>query len=228
MSTANAGHYSAEITRALATPGGHLSIGRGGFTLHYDNARLEGYDCDAVKAEAIAAGLPVIDSRPVPFDKAHSLGLVHGYIRPFSPDEQTAIRIAHDCGISLTDLSAALNRGLAVVSKHAIRQLKLSFKDRDRKAPRTRLSKRAQLTLADILALGAASRPVRNTGDKKSNAVHEVSAPALVAGAGVPPASKDILSAMLAIGLVTQHGAGNINLLLPRRREYRSETAVRR
>lgn len=60
--------YATEIARALATPGGHLSVGRGGFVLHFENARLSGYDCDAIKAEAIAAGLPVIDSRDVPFE----------------------------------------------------------------------------------------------------------------------------------------------------------------
>ena len=59
--------YDSEIARAIATPGGHLSIGRGGFTLHYENARLEGYDCETIKRAAIAAGLPVIDSRCVPF-----------------------------------------------------------------------------------------------------------------------------------------------------------------
>lgn len=38
--------YSADIAAALATPGGHLSIGRGGFTLHYRNgAMLSGYGC---------------------------------------------------------------------------------------------------------------------------------------------------------------------------------------
>lgn len=61
-------NYGEYIARALATEGGHLSIGRGGFTLHYDHARLSGYDCDSIKAEAIAAGLPVIDSREVPFE----------------------------------------------------------------------------------------------------------------------------------------------------------------
>jgi len=65
------------IARALLTPGGHLSIGRGGFTLHYDNCRLSGYDCDEVKVEAIAAGLPVIDTRLVPFSLAAKLA-VHG------------------------------------------------------------------------------------------------------------------------------------------------------
>jgi len=61
-------NYRSYIMRALATEGGHLSLGRGGFTLHYDNGRLSGYDCEAVKVEAIAAGLPVIDSREVPFE----------------------------------------------------------------------------------------------------------------------------------------------------------------
>ncbi len=32
--------YDVLIARALLTPGGHLAIGRGGFTLHYDNARF--------------------------------------------------------------------------------------------------------------------------------------------------------------------------------------------
>ena len=36
--------HTAEIAHAMATPGGHLAIGRGGFTLHYKNSRLSGYD----------------------------------------------------------------------------------------------------------------------------------------------------------------------------------------
>ncbi len=61
--------YSADIESALATEGGHLSVGRGGFTLHYrKDAMLSGYDCEAIKAHCIAAGLPVIDSRYVAFD----------------------------------------------------------------------------------------------------------------------------------------------------------------
>lgn len=70
--------YSADIAKALATSGGHLKIGRGGFSLHYLNAyggqsSLSGYDCDTVKLQAIAAGLPVIDSRCVDFDKVTRL-----------------------------------------------------------------------------------------------------------------------------------------------------------
>jgi hypothetical protein len=67
--------YEPYIARALATSGGHLSIGYGGFTLHYDHCRLSGHDGDTIKAEAIAAGLPVIDSRELPFDIAALLAV---------------------------------------------------------------------------------------------------------------------------------------------------------
>jgi hypothetical protein len=61
--------YDEYIASALRTDGGHLSIGRGGFTLYYARgARLSGYDCEQVKACCVAAGLPVIDSRKVAFE----------------------------------------------------------------------------------------------------------------------------------------------------------------
>src|SRR5712692_3314876 len=61
--------YGDYISSALRTEGGHLSIGRGGFTLYYARgARLSGYDCESIKACCIAAGLPVIDSRMVAFE----------------------------------------------------------------------------------------------------------------------------------------------------------------
>ena len=64
-----AADYSADIAAALATEDGHLSIGRGGFTLHYSNgAMLSGYGCEQIKAQSIAADLPVIDSRNVDLD----------------------------------------------------------------------------------------------------------------------------------------------------------------
>lgn len=69
--------YRTDIARALRTLGGHLSIGRGGFTLHYENCRLSGYDDDVIKAQAIAMGLPVIDSRRLPFEIAAKLA-IHG------------------------------------------------------------------------------------------------------------------------------------------------------
>ena len=50
---------------ALAVEGGHLGIGRGDYTLHYANATtLSGYDVERMKADCIAAGLSVIESRP--------------------------------------------------------------------------------------------------------------------------------------------------------------------
>jgi hypothetical protein len=60
------GHY---IREAPTTEGGHLAIGRGGFTLYFARgAYLSGHDCETVKAACIAAGLPVIDSRALPFE----------------------------------------------------------------------------------------------------------------------------------------------------------------
>jgi hypothetical protein len=61
--------YEDYIVGALRTEGGHLSIGRGGFTLYYARgATLSGYDCESIKAVCIAAGVPVIDSRMVAFE----------------------------------------------------------------------------------------------------------------------------------------------------------------
>jgi len=60
------GHY---IRESLTTKGGHLAIGRGGFTLYFARgAYLSGHDCEAIKTACIAAGLPVIDSRALPFE----------------------------------------------------------------------------------------------------------------------------------------------------------------
>lgn len=64
------------IGRALRTEGGHLSIGRGGFSLHFGcGCTLSGYDWESIKATCIACGLPVIDSRDVPFDEAFRLAV---------------------------------------------------------------------------------------------------------------------------------------------------------
>lgn len=68
-------NYDETIVKALATDGGHLFIGRGGFSLHCEAGWLSGYDCEPVKAAAIAAGLPVIDSRMVDFGKVAELAL---------------------------------------------------------------------------------------------------------------------------------------------------------
>jgi hypothetical protein len=60
--------YTDYIERAKQTRGGHLYVGRGGFTLHFGTSWLSGYDCNQVKALCIGAGLPVIDGREASFD----------------------------------------------------------------------------------------------------------------------------------------------------------------
>jgi len=57
-------NWSADIERALTVEGGHLAVGRYGYSLYYARGcSLSGYDLDDMKAACIAAGLPVIDSR---------------------------------------------------------------------------------------------------------------------------------------------------------------------
>lgn len=64
------------IANALAVEGGHLGIGRGGYTLHLARgSTLSGYDVEAMKAQCIAAGLPVIDSRNLPYEVACKLAI---------------------------------------------------------------------------------------------------------------------------------------------------------
>ena len=64
------------IARALSVEGGHLGIGPGGYTLHYARgSTLSGYDVTAMKAECIAAGLPVVDGRNLPFNVALKLAV---------------------------------------------------------------------------------------------------------------------------------------------------------
>ncbi len=66
--------YAEYVSRALATPGGHLAIGWGGATLYYDCGWLSGCIPDQVKAEVISAGLPVIDSRDLSFEAVWHVG----------------------------------------------------------------------------------------------------------------------------------------------------------
>jgi len=150
------------------------------------------------------------------FNKAFTLGLVHGYHRPFNDDEKTAIRIAHDLGLSLTDLSAALDRDLAVVSKHAIRHLGLSFRERANKAPRGRRALRPNLTLAYILQLGdkrqEAARPAPT--DIPASSPADCTRHHLIAGPGIPPMNTAVLHGMLAAGLLTNVGCGTTQLVL--------------
>lgn len=67
--------YDSYIAQAKAIKGGHLHIGRGGYTLCCGATRLSGYDCDHVKILCIEAGLPVIDSRGVPIDEVSKIAV---------------------------------------------------------------------------------------------------------------------------------------------------------
>lgn len=74
--TSTISRYVDYIEQALATQGGHLTIGRGGFSLHFgQGARLTGYDIETIKKECIAAGLPVIDSLLVEFGRVADIAI---------------------------------------------------------------------------------------------------------------------------------------------------------
>jgi hypothetical protein len=73
--TSDDDHYASYIESARQTQGGHLHIGRGGFTLHFGSSRLSGYDCERTKSRCVTAGLPVIDSRPVSFEVVAKLAV---------------------------------------------------------------------------------------------------------------------------------------------------------
>jgi len=108
------------------------------------------YGHEPTRAVAAALGRPL---RAI-YTKAHALGLVHGWMKPFTAEDAAAIRIAYHRGLSLTDLADALGRDIAVVSKHAKRHLDLHFSARTVKAPRGPRALRRTWTLAAILELG--------------------------------------------------------------------------
>ena len=83
-------HHADLIAEALATEGGHLSIGRGGFILWYgDGCRLLGYDSEPIKVACIEAGLPVIDSRGVTFDAVARLVIRGPMVAVGAPPDPT-------------------------------------------------------------------------------------------------------------------------------------------
>lgn len=53
------------------------------------------------------------------FTRANLLGLVHGYIRPFSEEESQALATAYRANIAIADLAMALGRKACSVSKYA-------------------------------------------------------------------------------------------------------------
>lgn len=86
--------------------------------------------------------------------RAASLGIKHGWMRAFSEDEDRAIAIAWRVGVGLTDLAKAMDRDLAVVSKHAIRLgYKMSDPNRPVKAARIPRKLRNAPSLAEILTM---------------------------------------------------------------------------
>lgn len=62
------------VRQALAVEGGHLFIGHNGAILYFaPGARVSGFPCEAIKAACLAAGLPVIDCRAVPFRQLYAV-----------------------------------------------------------------------------------------------------------------------------------------------------------
>jgi hypothetical protein len=78
------------------------------------------------------------------FTRANILGLVHGYHRKWTEEEIRALRIAHDFGVALPDVAAAIGRKYPAVHKYAEKH-ELRFSRRPRRA--------APWTLAEIIAL---------------------------------------------------------------------------
>ena len=89
---------------------------------------------------------------------ANRLGLVHGFMRAFSADEDSAIRNAWTHGVSMVDVAQALGRDPAVIGKRAAR-IGCRFNDpaRPSRGPRTRRANRTPVTLQSLLALNAAA-----------------------------------------------------------------------
>lgn len=83
-------------------------------------------------------------SKAAMFSRANVLGLVHGYIRAFSPDELRALALADRHGLAIADLALALGRRACSVSKYATNH-GYRFGRRPRRA--------VAPTLASILAL---------------------------------------------------------------------------
>lgn len=81
-----------------------------------DEARLRA-DYGRVPTKALAASLG--RTKAAITSRANSLGLVHGYIRPFSEDETRALDIAFRTGVSIADLAVALDRKPTSLSKYA-------------------------------------------------------------------------------------------------------------
>lgn len=78
-------------------------------------------------------------------NRAWTMGLKHGYWRPYTQEELHAFRVAFDHGVAIADLAITLERHPMTVSKYATDKLGLHFGRRKRRKP--------PVTLAEILAL---------------------------------------------------------------------------
>lgn len=98
--------------------------------------------------------LAVLLDRPkgAVYNRAFTLGLDHGYFRVWTAEEDLILRIAHQAGISITDLASALKRDPTIVSKRAV-TLGIPFASRMHQAPRTPRAKRDPVTCKSILAM---------------------------------------------------------------------------
>jgi hypothetical protein len=96
-------------------------------------------------------------SKPSVYTRANVLGLVHGRNRAFSADDDRAILIGWEKGLSLRDVADALGRDQSVITKRCRRVHGLSYSDRPTPGPRGPRCKRPKLTVTSILELGASS-----------------------------------------------------------------------
>lgn len=121
-----------------------------------DLARLrQGYG----KVPTAELALSLGRSKASIFTRANLLGLVHGFHRPWSNDECTALAIAFARGIAVADLATALGRKQAAVHKYAANR---GFRfGRRARAPFV-------MTLPDILKLAG---PAREEGEVKGDGV---------------------------------------------------------
>jgi len=121
-----------------------------------DLARLrQGYG----KVPTAELALSMGRSKASIFTRANLLGLVHGFHRPWSKEECSALEIAFTRGIAMADLAEALGRKQAAVHKYAANR-GFQFGRRPRAA--------FAMTLPDILKLAGI---VREEGEVKGDGV---------------------------------------------------------
>lgn len=98
-------------------------------------------------AQRLGRGLKAV------LQRANALGLEHGMHKPWTDDHARALAVAWRLGIGMTDLSIALGRQVAPISKYAQRMgIDFSSPDRPARPSRKPRTDRRPPTLAEILA----------------------------------------------------------------------------